>query len=104
MYVGWAGPLAAPLPSTLWLPPALPLTEQATLLKLLQRAVMNWWNANRRDVPRTVVMYLSGQRGVKDVVSLLLECSTLAGRRHWATVVPPSRCAGAGDVLLRRAG
>ena len=30
---------------------------------------MNWWNANRRDVPRTVVMYLSGQRGVKDVVS-----------------------------------
>lgn len=36
----------------------------------LQKAVMNWWNANRQDVPRTVTMYLSGQRRVKDVVRL----------------------------------
>jgi hypothetical protein len=30
-------------------------------------AVMRYWNNNRANVPRTTVMYLSGQRGVQDV-------------------------------------
>lgn len=33
-----------------------------------QLAVMRYWNGNRVNVPRTTVMYLSGQRGVQDVV------------------------------------
>ena len=34
-------------------------------------AVMRYWNNNRANVPRTTVMYLSGQRGVQDVVRQL---------------------------------
>lgn len=30
----------------------------------------SWWNANRQDVPRALVIYLSGQTRVKDVVRL----------------------------------
>lgn len=30
---------------------------------------MNWWNQNRRDVPRSAVHYLSAQKGVSGVVS-----------------------------------
>ncbi|PRW56905.1 phosphoglucomutase PGM3 isoform B [Chlorella sorokiniana] len=30
-------------------------------------AVTNWWNANRQDVPRAMVMHLSGQRRVNGV-------------------------------------
>ena len=43
-----------------------------------QLAVMRYWNGNRVNVPRTTVMYLSGQRGVTDVVRAGRRCEGVA--------------------------